>query len=68
MIPPCGWVEDDDRSQLIDLRKHTQKIAHSYKEEDEVHALVRDHMRPVAEVVDEEDYGDDGLMIRRLVS
>ena len=61
-------MEDDNRSHLIDLRKHTCEIACSYKEEDEVHALVHDHMRPVAEVVDEEDYGDDGLMIEQLVS
>ena len=44
-----------------------QQIAHSYKEEEEVHALVSDHMRPVAEEVDEEDYGEDGLMIGQLV-
>ena len=61
MIPPCRLAEDDNRSQLIDLRKHAQKIAHSYKEEDKVCTLVHDHMRPVAEVADEEeDYGEDG--------
>ena len=68
-IPPCRLAGDDDRSWLIDLRKCTQRIAHSYKEEDKVHTLVRDHMRPVAGVADEEeDYGEDGLMIGQLVS
>ena len=40
-----------------------QQIAHSYKEEDKVCALVHDHMRPVAKEADEEDYGDDGLIV-----
>ena len=66
-IPPSRQAEDDDRSRLIDLRRHMQQIVHSYKEEEEVRALVSDHMRPVAEEVDEEDYGEDGLMIGQLV-
>ena len=58
-------MQDYDRSRLIDLKRCTHRIAQSYKEEDEVRALVSDHMRPEA---DKEDYGEDGLMIGRLVS
>ena len=69
MIPPCRLVENNNRSHLLDLRKHTREMACSYKEEGEVCTLVRDHIRPVAEVADEEeDYGEDGLMIGQLVS
>ena len=67
-FPPYGLAKDNDRSQLIDLRRRTCEIASSYKEEGEIHALVHDYMRPVAEVADEKDYGDDRLMIGRLVS
>ena len=68
MIPPRRWTEDNDRSRLIDLRGCAWQIVRSYKEEDEIRTLVSDHMRPEAEEADEEDYGDDGLMIRQLVS
>ena len=68
MIPPCGLAEDDDRSRLINPRKCAHKVVLSYKEE-EVCTLVRDHMRPVADIAEEnEDYRDDGLMIGWLVS
>ena len=66
-IPPCRQAEDDDKSCLIDLRRHARQIVCSYKEEEEIRTLVSDHMRPVAEEADGEDYGEDGLMIGRLV-
>ena len=68
MIPPCRQAEDDDKSRLIDLRRCMWQIVRSYKEEEEICALLSDHMRPAAEEADEEDYGEDGLMIEQLVS